>query len=91
MPEAERMPLLGDRNSRRIVAPPDELEEIPFDALFEMALELDVRLEVIDDGGLAGADDENDLLDARRYRFLDNDLDRRRIDHRQNFLGDHLR
>ena len=45
-----------------------------------MALELEVRLEVIDDGGLARADDENDFLDPRRDRLLHHDLDRRRIE-----------
>ena len=90
MAEAERMPLFGDRDPRRIVAAPDEFEDVAFAAFFEMALELRVGLEMIDDGGLAGADDEDDFLDARGDRLLDDDLDRRRIDHRQNFLGDHL-
>jgi hypothetical protein len=55
MTEAEWMPLFGDRDSRRIVAPPDEFEDLALAALFEMALELDVGLEVFDNVSITGS------------------------------------
>ena len=55
-----------------------------------MPLEFQVAFEMLDDGRLARADDDHDLLDTRGNRLLDDHLYRRGIDHRQNFLRDDL-
>src|SRR5208337_162983 len=71
MAEAERTTLFGDGYPRRIVAPPDEIKNVALAAILQVALEFRVGLEVIDDGRLAGADDENDFRDAGGDGLLD--------------------
>ena len=56
-------------------------------ARLEEGLELDVDVEVILDGVLAAAGDEDHVVDARRQGFLDAVLDSRLVDERQHFLG----
>src|SRR5260370_40676550 len=88
--EPERFRLFCNRDLRGIVAASHQLEDFVFATLLEVTLEFRVAVEVIDHRGLAWADDDHDLLDTRGDRFLHHDLDRRGIDHRQNFLGDDL-
>ena len=56
-------------------------------ARLEERLELDRDVEVILDGVLAAAGDEDDVVDARGDRFFDAVLDDRLVDERQHFLG----
>ena len=49
-------------------------------------LELDRDVEMILDRVLAAAGDEDDVVDARRDRFLDAVLDDRLVDERQHFF-----
>ena len=55
-------------------------------ARLEERLELDRDVEVILDGVLAAAGDEDDVVDAGRDRLLDAVLDDRLVDERQHFL-----
>ena len=60
---------------------------VAFAARFEERLELDRDVEVIFDGVLAAAGDEDDVVDARGDRFLDAVLNDRLVDERKHFLG----
>ena len=61
-----------------------------FPLLFELPLELRSGLEMIEHQRAAGRDDHDDLLDPRGDRLFDDDLNRGRVDDRQDFLGDDL-
>src|SRR5207247_9061456 len=61
-------------------------ELIALAAGLEERLELDRHIEVIFDGVLAAAGHEDDVVDARRHRFLDAVLDDRLVDERQHLL-----
>src|SRR3546814_2700495 len=52
--------------------------------------QLEVMVEVILDGGLAAAGDEDDLLDSGLTRLLHPVLDERLVDDRKHLLGDRL-
>ena len=53
---------------------------------FEKALELDVDVEMVLDGVLAAAGDDDDVVDAGLDRFLDAVLNNRLVDEREHFL-----
>ena len=61
-----------------------ELLHLP--AVMQVVLELEGGVEVILDGALVAAGDEDDLLEPRGHRLLDHILDRRLVDQRQHLL-----
>ena len=87
MTEAERLALadVGEVDQVRDLA--DLFELVALAARLEKRLELDRHVEVILDGVLAAAGDQDDVVDARRHRFLDAVLDDRLVDQRQHLLG----
>ena len=56
-------------------------------AILQVVLELEGRVEVILDGALVPAGDEDDLLEARGHRFLHHVLDGGLVHERQHLLG----
>ena len=84
--EAERLALpdVGEVDHVRDLADLGEL--LALAARLEERLELDRHVEVILDGVLAAAGDEDDVVDAGRDRFFDAVLDDRLVDERQHFL-----
>ena len=62
-------------------------QQILLVAGFEQVLQLEADVEVIFDGGLAAAGDDDDVLDAGMNGFLDAVLDQRLVDERQHLLG----
>ncbi len=64
-----------------------DLEQIRFVALFQHAFELIADIEVIFDGLLAAAGDDEDLIAAGGHGFFDAVLDDGLIDQRKHFLG----
>ena len=52
--------------------------------------ELERNIEMFDDGGLAAAGDQAELVDPGGTRFLDRVLDQRLVDDRQHLLGHRL-
>ena len=87
MAEAERLALPDVGEVDHVGDLADLLELIALAARLEERLELDRDVEVIFDGVLAAAGDEDDVVDARGDRFLDAVLDDRLVDERQHFLG----
>ena len=85
--EAKRfaLPHVGEVEHVRDLA--DLVELVALAARFEVRLELDRDVEVIFDGVLAAAGDQNDVVGARRARFLDAVLDDRLVDQRQHLFG----
>ena len=69
----------------------EQLQLSQFAALFKGAFQLDLPGEVIFDDALAGAGDEDEMLDARRARFLHHMLDDGFVDDGEHFLGHDLR
>ena len=67
------------------------LEKRRLAALLEKALELDGHVEVVFNGVLAAAGDNQDVVDARFDRLLDAVLDDRLVDENEHFLGLSLR
>ena len=65
----------------------DFVGEVLLAAALEKRLELLRHVEVILDGVLAAAGDEDDVGDAGGDRLLDAVLDGRLVDERQHFLG----
>ena len=60
-------------------------------AALERVVELVGHVEMVLDDALVATGDEDELLDARRARFVDDMLQDRPVDHRQHFLRDRLR
>ena len=87
MAEAERLALPDVREVDHVRDLADLGELLALAARLEERLELDRDVEVILDGVLAAAGDEDDVVDARRDRFLDAVLDDRLVDERQHLLG----
>ena len=87
VPQAQRFLLphvgdvdhVGNRAHRR--------QQILLVARFEQVFQLEADVEVILDGGLAAAGDDDDVLDAGLHRLLDAVLDQRLIHQRQHFFG----
>ena len=67
------------------------LQEVELALLLELRLKRWRRVEVILDGALAVAADDEDLLDAARERLFDDVLDGRLIDDWQHLLRRRLR
>ena len=67
------------------------LQEVELALLLELCLKRRRRVEVILDGALAVAADDEDLLDAARERLFDDVLDGRLIDDWQHLLRRRLR
>ena len=61
-----------------------ELAVLPFSR--ELVLELEVAVEVVLEGPLVAAGDDQDVVDAGGDRLLDHVLDRRAVDDRQHLL-----
>ena len=70
----------------------EDLEELGLVALSKVELELEVAVEMIDDGSLAAAGDKDDLLDPAGDRLLDAVLNGGLVHQRQHLfrlsLGD---
>ena len=84
--EAERLALPDVREVDHVRDLADLLELLALAARLEKRLELHRDVEVILDRVLAAAGDEDDVVDARRDRFLDAVLNDRLVDERQHFL-----
>ena len=65
----------------------DDLQQVGFSALFEHAFEFVADVEVIFDGLLAAAGDDEDLVAAGGHGFFDSVLDDGLIDQREHFFG----
>ena len=87
MAEAERLALPDVREVDHVGDLADFVELIALAARLEKRLELHRDVEVIFDRVLAAAGDQDDVVDARRHRFLDAVLNDRLVDERQHFLG----
>ena len=85
--QTERLALSDVREVDHVRDLADLLELLFLAARFEKAFELDRDVEVILDRVLAAAGDQEDVVDARRDRFLDAVLDDRLVHQRQHFLG----
>ena len=59
--------------------------------LLQVELQLERPIEVVFEGALAPARDDQDVADARPHSLLDHVLDRRLVDERQHLLGLSLR
>ena len=86
VPEAERLALTHVRKVDQIGDLPNFTELVRLAALFEEALQLDGDVEVILDGVLSAAGDEDDVVDAGGDRLLDAVLDDWLVHERQHFL-----
>jgi hypothetical protein len=63
-------------------------EQVCFAALLQRAFQLGADVEVVFDGGLAAAGDDDNLIASGCQRLFDTVLDDRFIDQRQHFFGD---
>jgi hypothetical protein len=91
MPQAQRLLLAGVGGPAGRGQPAiDGLELGRLAALLEGALELVGAVEMVLDGRLAAAGDEDELLDAGCLRLFDGVLDQRLVDDRQHLLGHRL-
>ena len=85
--EPERLLLTDEMNVGDLRDGLDDVEQIIFAALLEFHFEFDGAVEVILNRALVATGDDDDVLDARRRRLLDNVLDRRLVDNREHFFG----
>ncbi len=88
--EAERLFLAHRDNVDEVGDVVQLLAQLFFLAVLEHRVELEVVVEMVLDGGLAGAGDQDDLLDARGHRLLDDVLDGGPVDDGEHLLGDGL-
>ena len=86
-PEAERLALPDVEHVDQVGDLADLLGEVALAAAFEKGLELFRDVEVIFDGVLAAAGDQDDVGDAGRDGLFDAVLNGRLVDERQHFLG----
>ena len=86
VPEAERLALPDVGEVDQVGDLPDLGEQLRLAARLEKGLELDRHVEVILDGVLAAAGDEDDVVDARRHGLFDAVLDDRLVDQRQHLF-----
>ena len=91
MAEPERFLLTDVMDLRHIRDLSDPLELVELRLVLEEVLQLEVAVEVILDGALAAARDDQDVLDARPSCLLDHELDRGDVDHREHDLRLRLR
>src|SRR5262249_20189295 len=87
MAEALRGALADGVDRGELAGPADELEPGGVALGLEQFLELGSPVEVVLDGALAAAGDEQDVTEPGGYRFLHDVLDGRRVDDRQHLLG----
>ncbi len=85
--EAERLALADVREVDEVGDLADLGKQIRLAARLEKRLELDVDVEVVLDGVLASAGDEDDVVHARGDGLLDAVLDDRLVHERQHLLG----
>ncbi len=89
--QAQRLLLAGIGDLTGLRHPRDQrLEFRGLVPLAQRALQIRGMVEMILEGRLATAGDEDEMFDAGGGRFLDRVLDQRLIDHRQHFLGHRL-
>ena len=85
--EPERLLLPHVRHADHVGDRADLLEQIQLRATLQQALQLVGDVEMILDGGLAASGDDDDRLDPRGHRLLDDVLDDRLVDQGQHLLG----
>ena len=77
-----------DFDGRRLL---HELQQVRLPLATEFRLELGCRVEMVFDGALAVAADDQDVLDAARERLFDDVLNRRLVDDGQHLFRRRLR
>ena len=85
--EAERGLLADVVDLGHVGDVPDHLQLVVVALLGEQLLQLDRAVEVVLDGLLAPAGDDQDVLDPGPHRLLDHVLDGGLVDQRQHLLG----
>ncbi len=86
-PETERLLLANVRDVDHVGDIADYLEQLLFALGFERVLQLKRYVEVILNGGLAAAGDDDDVLNAGMHGFLDAVLDEGLVHQREHLLG----
>jgi hypothetical protein len=91
VPEAEGL-LLADRvHVGELRDRPDGFQLLDLPLLPQEGLELGRAVEMVVDRGLAPSDDDQDVVEPGAHGLLDDQLDRRHVDHGQHHLGLRLR
>ena len=87
VPEAELLLLAHVADLGHVADAAHPAQHLDVAARFQQRFQLEAVVEVVLDGTLLAARDDDDLLDAGRHRLLDGVLDDRLVDERQHLLG----
>ncbi len=87
MAQAQRFFLADVGNVNHVGDVLNDRQQVGFAALLEHHLQLVADVEVVFDGALAAAGDDDDLIAAGGHRFLDAVLNDGLVDQREHFLG----
>src|SRR5207249_2607757 len=82
--------LMDEGDGAGLADAPHHAQHLDVAPLLQPALENRVGVEVVLDGAASARDDDDDLLDPRRYRLFDRVLDDGPVDQRHHLLGDRL-
>src|SRR5439155_740830 len=85
--QAQRLLLPQVRDGRQLGDRLDLCQLLHLAAIVQVVLQLEGGVEVVLDRALAAAGDDDDLLQPRRHRLLDDVLDGRLVDEGQHLLG----